>query len=186
MNSERLQKTKAVYTPLIASVIAWADERNFFDPKEGATEGSQLVKLVEELGEFAHALARISKPEMRDKLKDGLGDAQVVLINMLKLSGGEAYLEHAKIMIPEYVQFMSEVISETSFDESGFTISQSVLGGAILSIGDQKYHESFCDLIVLENQLGFEPGECLQAAYDEIKDRKGKFINRVFVKESDL
>ena len=28
--------------------------------------------------------------------------------------------------------------------------------------------------------------ECLQAAYNEIKDRRGRMVNGVFVKESDL
>lgn len=35
-------------------------------------------------------------------------------------------------------------------------------------------------------QLDLSPRECLQVAWDEIKDRKGKLIDGVFVKESDL
>ena len=38
--------------------------------------------------------------------------------------------------------------------------------------------------IMTRNGLSIE--ECLQVAYDDIKDRKGKMINGVFVKESDL
>ena len=38
--------------------------------------------------------------------------------------------------------------------------------------------------IMTSNGLSME--ECLQVAYDDIKDRKGKMINGVFVKESDL
>ena len=33
-------------------------------------------------------------------------------------------------------------------------------------------------------QLNFE--DCIRQAYNEIKDRKGKMINGVFVKEADL
>ncbi len=36
----------------------------------------------------------------------------------------------------------------------------------------------------MQRGLNFE--ECLQSAYEEIKDRKGKVINGVFVKETDL
>ena len=38
--------------------------------------------------------------------------------------------------------------------------------------------------IMTRNGLSIE--ECLQVAYDDIKDRKGKMIDGVFVKESDL
>lgn len=41
-------------------------------------------------------------------------------------------------------------------------------------------------LIVLSMQLGLDYEKCLQVAYDEIKDRKGKMVNGVYVKESDL
>jgi len=41
-------------------------------------------------------------------------------------------------------------------------------------------------LIILSNQLGYDIETCLALAYDEIKDRKGKMIDGVFVKESDL
>ena len=41
-------------------------------------------------------------------------------------------------------------------------------------------------LIILAEQQGLSLGECLAAAYNEIKNRKGKTINGTFIKESDL
>lgn len=41
-------------------------------------------------------------------------------------------------------------------------------------------------LICISLQLGLDFDECLEIAYNEIKNRKGKLINGVFVKESDL
>ena len=41
-------------------------------------------------------------------------------------------------------------------------------------------------LIILAQQHCWTLEECLQYAYDEIKDRKGKTINGTFIKESDL
>lgn len=41
-------------------------------------------------------------------------------------------------------------------------------------------------LIILCEQLGIDYDECLEIAWEEIKDRKGKMINGAFVKESDL
>ena len=41
-------------------------------------------------------------------------------------------------------------------------------------------------LIILAEQQGLTVEECLQAAWDEIKDRKGKTVDGAFVKEEDL
>lgn len=49
------------------------------------------------------------------------------------------------------------------------------------SIGDM-----YVVLTILSMQLGLEIEDCVQAAYDEIADRKGKMINGMFVKEADL
>ena len=49
------------------------------------------------------------------------------------------------------------------------------------SIGD-----IYVVLTILAMQLGLNMEECVQAAYDEIKDRRGEMVNGVFVKESDL
>ena len=43
--------------------------------------------------------------------------------------------------------------------------------------------DSFVTLIILSMQLGLHPSECLEAAWNEIKDRKGKTENGVFIKE---
>lgn len=41
-------------------------------------------------------------------------------------------------------------------------------------------------LTILSMQLGTSIEECTTIAYNEIKDRRGKLIDGVFVKESDL
>ncbi len=41
-------------------------------------------------------------------------------------------------------------------------------------------------LTLLSKQLGFTMEEAIKSAYNEIKDRKGKMINGIFVKEADL
>lgn len=41
-------------------------------------------------------------------------------------------------------------------------------------------------LINLATQMGLDFNECLEHAYNEIKDRKGKTVNGVFVKDADL
>ena len=46
--------------------------------------------------------------------------------------------------------------------------------------------DSFVTLIILCYQLGLEPTDCLQAAWDEIKNRKGKKYFLYFVKNSSI
>ena len=41
-------------------------------------------------------------------------------------------------------------------------------------------------LTILARQEGLEILDCVERAYDEIKDRKGKMVNGVFIKESDM
>ncbi len=45
--------------------------------------------------------------------------------------------------------------------------------------------DCFVVLIILAKQLGMTPEQCLQHAYDDIKDRKGKMIDGVFIKDGD-
>lgn len=44
----------------------------------------------------------------------------------------------------------------------------------------------FVTLIILCEQIGIDPEECLSMAYEKIKDRKGRTINGSFVKSEDL
>lgn len=59
-----------------------------------------------------------------------------------------------------------------------FTDPQMALKDAI---GD-----TLVTIIVLAHQLDLDVTECLNIAYEEIKNRKGKMINGTFVKEDDL
>ncbi len=43
--------------------------------------------------------------------------------------------------------------------------------------------DSIVTLIILAMQCGFTATECLDAAYNEIKNRKGKTVDGVFIKE---
>lgn len=45
------------------------------------------------------------------------------------------------------------------------------------------YGDILVTLLIGMEQVNVTPVECLSAAYDEIKDRKGKMVNGVFTKE---
>ena len=49
------------------------------------------------------------------------------------------------------------------------------------SIGDM-----YVVMVILSMQLGVSVEECVSYAYDEIKVRRGKMVDGVFIKEADL
>jgi NTP pyrophosphatase (non-canonical NTP hydrolase) len=100
------------FDELIENVRGWADEKGILI-KDNAPK--QLMKVMEELGETAGAIAKNKKT---DEIMDGIGD-------------------------------------------------------------------TFVTVIILAYQMGLNPTECLEAAWNEIKDRKGTTRNGVFVKEED-
>ena len=95
------------------AVTDWAEARNLI---QGSTPAAQMLKLTEEMGELAGAIA---KGKRRDDVIDAIGDMMVVLT-------------------------------------------------------------------IIANQHGTTLGNCYADAYKEIKDRKGKMVDGVFIKESDL
>jgi len=97
---------------LIQLIQQWAEDRNLI---AGAIPQAQMLKMTEEVGELAHAIARKDKA----LAKDAIGDCVVVLT-------------------------------------------------------------------ILAAQLDLDFQECVASAYNEIKDRKGKMVDGVFIKESGV
>lgn len=62
--------------------------------------------------------------------------------------------------------------------EIGKALLRSDKEGLIDGIGD-----TFVTLIILAEQNGLDPVECLEFAYNEIKNRKGKTMNGTFIKD---
>jgi len=87
------------------------------------------------------------------------------------------WAEERKILYPENApKQMIKVVEEVG--ETAGALLKGNESELKDGIGD-----SFVTLIILSKQLGFTPSECLQAAWDEIKYRKGKTENGVFIKE---
>ena len=98
------------FDELIQNVKGWAEDKNILKAENAP---KQLMKVMEELGETAGAIAKNKKT---DEIQDGIGD-------------------------------------------------------------------TFVTLIILSYQMGLDPSACLEATWNEIKDRKGKTENGVFIKE---
>ena len=70
------------FDTLIENVVSWAADKDILKPENAS---KQMLKVMEEVGETAGALAK----NKREELKDGIGDAFVTLIILAKQVGME-------------------------------------------------------------------------------------------------
>lgn len=164
---------------LVGKVKNWFRDRglNKGDPKK------QVVKLFEELGELAGGVAR----NKRDIIIDSIGDILVVLIG-LSLQTNSIYDFDEKIDLDseeEKLLMLFQALGSISF-----LMTDAVVVSDDITESDMAVEESimiaYSWLNAFSNELELSCEECLAIAYDEIKDRKGKLINGVFIKEEDL
>jgi hypothetical protein len=156
---------------LIDNVIKWAEDRNLISIDN---VDKQYCKCVSELGEFADA---IIKGDV-DGQKDGAGDFIVTLIIMAKQLGFSD-------------SDIDDLFRYRNFSAEGSAINAipwitSYLSKTFLKKRKHQYvhlwetiENTYCAIVL----LGFTPKECLEVAWNEIKDRKGKTINGTFIKE---
>ena len=104
-------------------------------------------------------------------------------------------LLHANIAEKQFLKFIEEVfefrdewilyVHEYNVSDCGEADNDPVVTeyrhNMKLEMGD-----IFVTLIILCDQLNMDPVDCLGRAYEKIKDRKGKTINGVFIKQEDL
>lgn len=84
----------------------------------------------------------------------------------------------------QFLKFVEEVFEfKTEMDISVFDgkVSERFLDNLKLEMGD-----IFVTLIILCKQIGIDPIECLEMAYEKIKNRRGKTLHGTFIKEEDL
>ena len=100
-------------------------------------------------------------------------------------------LLHVENAPKQFMKFIEEVFEfKTELDTFDKVNSDSEF-----SNGYQKYIEHnlklemgdiFVTLIILCEQIGIDPEECLEMAYKKIKNRRGRTLHGTFVKEEDL
>lgn len=96
-------------------------------------------------------------------------------------------LLHEENADKQFLKFVEEVFEfKTEFDLNGFRFG---MGDDFSYISEDLMFEMgdiIVTLIILCEQLDIDPAECLEMAYEKIKDRKGKTIDGTFVKAEDL
>lgn len=173
---------------LVAQVIGWANDRNLI---EGSTVEKQNVKLVEEFGEFAAGLAR----GKFDVQADALGDQLVILIIMAKQTNVDLLGKLVEFTGAEHRNY-DGINGQITLNwyrigvGAGFLTQTQNLGYLAQSIDDgEDITEAlalyFGSCIAMCLELGLAPVKVLEDVWNIIKDRKGKMIDGVFVKEDD-
>lgn len=171
--------------PIHVKVCEWAEARNLI---KGATPQAQFTKLVEELSEFTTGWGAGDQPE----IKDGLGDSMVVLTVLA------AQLNTSVAECTTYLETEQPDMAVPMFE--GETIANAYLRGLInqvgmLATGISKKNVpmqklgiggSIILLHLIIAEFGLETVDTFQAAYDVIKDRKGKMVDGAFIKEADF
>ena len=138
-------------------ILEWANEKDLLK-KENAPK--QRLKLIEECGELASA---ILKNDIKEQ-KDAIGDIFVVLIILAKQLENEIE-----------VKKLSNVILNIELSMAlNYLINNSTFIKEISSC--------FTILSYLSIKLEHDFNECANIAWNEIKNRKGKTINGIFIK----
>lgn len=166
-------------------ILGWARDRNLI---EGSSPERQLDKLFEENGEYAGSSARHYVPTKRDemllKMQDGLGDVFVVVCIMAAQMGVELDFDQME----EYQdEGRNGVLYLALGCLAGLVESeyQNVKDDSILDTPEHFYFAVAAAQAVAKRN-GFDFLACIEMAWNEIKDRKGRMVDGVFVKEADL
>lgn len=166
-------------TQLIKNIENWADARNLI---EGSTPKKQFIKLMEEFGELCSG---VSKNKI-DVVKDSIGDCFVVMV-ILAAQRKKNEMRQAKNVAAFTVPYGNNKVDiEDHLIESLYVLhrlSHELSSYANISV---LFMSCFVQLLEVAHHFDLDIHDCVQAAWDEIKDSKGRMIDGVFVKEGDL
>lgn len=171
---------------LIQQIEQWADDRNLIN---GSTPQKQMLKLMEEFGELCAGIAK-NKPEMT---KDAIGDCVVVLTILNKQYDLENRFAEATELFQMPEEYEPDLIpldllvhsGELAINIATCEYPKSVTVRVIKTL-QSGILKCFGSLLALCYDKKLSMQDCVQYAYNQIKDRKGKMIDGVFVKEDDL
>lgn len=149
-----------------ANIVQWATARGIY---EHSTITAQLLKALSELGELADAIIKGD----RDALKDAIGDVAVCLVNASHMNVSVGSIRRDEPAIAYGYSRVDQIIASLC----GF-FAQA------LDDRDVSYDSAIGLLRTLAEWHDMQFMECCEAAWLEIKDRKGRMVpGGAFVKE---
>ncbi|ANZ50308.1 putative phosphoribosyl-ATP diphosphatase [Erwinia phage vB_EamM_Phobos] len=181
----------------VENVLAWSSARGILDNGVWYTQGT---KLYEEDGEAATGVGKNKHP----LIMDGIGDAIVVLVNLMELTGYEAMEiachvhaaqnEEAPAGNSHYLfhkmRFHITNAIDYLWDEAGIDSPKKLdfksIENSVCTCIEYHYEQMLSYANALANAYDMTLEQCFSLAWDEIKDRKG-YLNAdgIFIKESD-
>lgn len=173
---ERIKKNiMALEKELVTLTKKWFVDR---DLEHGGRLDKQALKLSEEFGELCAGYLK-----QNEKLtKDSIGDCAVVIVGLALLIDTDVHsiFKRADGVIRKEVMESFKLLNANI---SEFQLSQDL---ASKEMCKHNLVRAVAYLKSISKALGYDFADCFEVAYNEIKDRKGKWIDGTFVKEEDL
>lgn len=173
---ERINKNiMALEKELVTLTKKWFVDR---DLEHGGRLDKQSLKLSEEFGELCAGYLK-----QNEKLtKDSIGDCAVVIVGLALLIDADVHsiFERADGIIRKEVMESFKLLNANI---SEFQLSQDL---ASKEMCRHNLVRAVAYLKSISKALDYDFTDCFEVAYNEIKDRKGKWIDGSFVKEEDL
>lgn len=160
---------------ILNNVKKWFIDR---DLENGGRLDKQSLKLSEEFGELCAGYLK-----QNEKLtKDSIGDCAVVIVGLAMLIKEDVHsiFERADGIIRKEVMESFKLLNANI---SEFQLSQD------LASKEMCRHNLVCAVAYLKSiskALDYDFTDCFELAYNEIKDRKGRWVDGCFVKEEEL
>lgn len=169
------KKIMELEAELVTLTKKWFIDR---DLEHGGRLDKQSLKLSEEFGELCAGYLK-----QNEKLtKDSIGDCAVVIVGLAMLIRRDVHSifeESDNIRRKDAM----ECFKLLNANISEFQLSQDL---ASKEMCRHNLVRAVAYLKSISKALDYDFTDCFELAYNEIKDRKGKWINGTFVKEEDL
>lgn len=169
------KKIMELENELVTLTKKWFTNR---DLEHGGRLDKQSLKLSEEFGELCAGYLK-----QNEKLtKDSIGDCAVVVVGLALLIDADVHgvFERADGIMRKEVMESFKLLNANI---SEFQLSQDL---ASKEMCQHNLVHAVAYLKSISKALGYDFTDCFDIAYNEIKDRKGKWIDGTFVKEEDL
>ena len=186
----------------VENVVGWSTARGILENGRWAT---QVTKFYEEDGEAATGISKTQ----RQAIMDGIGDALVVMVNVVSLAGGNANAIALEVeRLPDSLmpfpfgdahRLFHKMRLHSTLMHDVLYVGCDLLGqhdgkGYQLDTRQEDIYRKFQEhmrytlwyALALANAYEMTLEQCFSLAWDEIKDRKG-YLNAdgIFIKEAD-